>query len=49
MILVVGSNHDDVLFFESSLKDAHEESFLGRYHILIGSIGSTEVGVIQDV
>ncbi len=49
MILVVGSNHDDVLFFESSLKDAHEESFLGRYHILIGSIGSTEVGVIQDI
>ena len=50
MILIIGSNHDDVLYYESLLSDPREESILNdKYHVLIGKISSQEVMVIQDV
>ena len=49
MILIVGSNHDDVLYYENLLKNVKEETILNRYHVLIGKIASQDVMVLQDV
>ncbi len=49
MILIVGSNRDDVLYYESIVKDAKEVDILSRYHVLIGKIGSQEIIVLQDI
>ena len=49
MILIVGSNHDDVLYYESLLKNPREEVVLNHYHLIIGTIASEEVMVVQDV
>lgn len=49
MILIIGSNRDDVLYFENLVKDAHEEVILKRYHATIGTIANQNVIVLQDV
>lgn len=49
MILIIGSNHDDVLYYETLLKDSHRENILNKYNAMIGTIGSSEVMVIQDI
>ncbi len=49
MILIIGSNHDDVLYFESLLKSPKEELILNKYKALVGSISSMNVMVVQDV
>ena len=49
MILIVGSNHDDVIYFQSALKDAREEIILNKYRAYIGTILNQNVMVLQDV
>ena len=49
MILIVGSNHDDVIYFQSALKDAKEEIILNKYRAYVGTILNQNVMVLQDV
>ncbi len=49
MILIVGSNHDDVIYFQNVLKDAKEEIILNKYRAYIGTILNQSVMVLQDV
>lgn len=49
MILIVGSNHDDVIYFQSALKDIKEEVILNKYHAYIGTILNQNVMVLQDI
>lgn len=49
MILIVGSHHDDVIYFQSALKDPKEEIILNKYRATIGSILNQEVMVLQDI
>ena len=46
MILIVGSTHDDVLYFESKLRNKTEETLLGKYPFYTGTMFSQKVGVI---
>ena len=49
MILIVGSNHDDVIYFQSALNDAKEEIILNKYRAYVGTILNQNVMVLQDV
>ncbi|MCR5332770.1 MAG: hypothetical protein K6E11_01960 [Bacilli bacterium] len=49
MILIIGTNHDDVLYYESILSSPKEEVILDKYHALVGTIASQETMVLQDV
>ena len=49
MILIVGSNRDDVLYFQSSLKDVKEEIILNKYRAFTGTIFNQNIIVLQDV
>ena len=49
MILVVGSNRDDVLYFQSCLKDVKEEIILNKYRAFTGTILNQNVMVLQDI
>ena len=49
MILIVGSNRDDVLYFQSCLKDVKEEIIFNKYHAFIGTILNQNIMVLQDV
>ena len=49
MFLIVGTNHDDILFYETSLKNKHEEIILNRYKAQIGTINNQEVMLIHDI
>lgn len=46
MILIVGSTHDDVLYFESKLRNKTEETILGQYPLIVGTMFSQKVGVV---
>ena len=35
MILIIGSNHDDVLYYESLLTNPEEVVILDKYHALL--------------
>lgn len=49
MILIVGNNHDDVLYFESLAREAKEEIILDKYHATIGLIFNQQVLMLKDV
>ncbi|MCQ3035345.1 MAG: hypothetical protein MJ248_03920 [Bacilli bacterium] len=49
MFLIIGSSHDDILFYETSLKNAREEVLMNKYHALIGTINNQEVMLLSDV
>lgn len=49
MILIIGTNHDDVLYYESMFSSYKEEVILSKYHVLIGTISSQEVMIVQDI
>ena len=46
MILIVGSTYDDVMYFESKLRNKSEETILGQYKLMVGTIFSQQVGVV---
>jgi len=49
MILIVGNNSDDILYFSSILKNQKQETFFKKYHALIGSIYNQPIMLLQDV
>lgn len=48
MILIVGSTHDDVLYFDKVLLNRKEEVVFSRYKISIGTVFNQEVIVLGD-
>lgn len=49
MLLIVGSNRDDVIYFQSLMKDKKEEVILNKYKATVGTIVNQIVMVLQDV
>lgn len=49
MILIVGANHDDVLYYETLARDPKEEIILGKYHAVSGMIFNQSVLILKDV
>ena len=43
MIAVVGSAHDDILYFESIMADKRTETVFNRFDVVIGTIFNQEV------
>lgn len=43
MIAIVGSTHDDILYFESIMVDKKKETIFKRYEVTIGTIFNQEV------
>ena len=49
MILIVGSKHDDILYFRSSMIQKEEERLYDRYMLTKGTIFNQEVLLLYDV
>ena len=49
MIMIVGSSHDDVLYFESIMSDKRREVVFDRFPIVLGRIFNQEVLVLGQV
>ena len=49
MILILGSTHDDILYFESVMTNKREEKILNTYPLVFGSIFNQEVVVAYDI
>ena len=46
MILLVGSHHDDVLYFESKLRNKKEELLFDKFHFITGTMFSQNIGIL---
>ena len=46
MIVIIGNTHDDVLYFESKLRNKKEETILNKFPYITGTIFSQKVCVI---
>lgn len=46
MILIFGSTHDDVSYFEDQLKNKATEKIFGKYDLLTGTMFNQNVGII---
>ena len=49
MILIIGSTHDDILYFESVMTNKKEEKLLNIYPLVFGSIFNQEVVLAYDI
>ena len=49
MILIVGSQHDDILYFESVMANKKEEVILGQYSVTVGTIFNQGVVLVDQV
>lgn len=49
MIAIIGSSHDDILYFENVLQNKEEISILEHYPAYIGTIFNQRVLIISDV
>ena len=49
MIMIVGSQHDDILYFESVMSNKREEVVLDKYKVTIGTIFNQSVILIDQV
>lgn len=49
MILILGNNRDDILYFETRIADKKEETILNKYQIVTGTISSQSVVLVKDV
>lgn len=49
MIVIVGANHDDILYFDSVLANKREEAILGRYKISLGTLFNQEAIVVHEL
>ena len=49
MILIVGSQHDDILYFESVISNKRQEIILGQYPVTVGTIFNQGVVLIDQV
>ena len=46
MILLVGNHHDDVLYFESKLRNKKEELLFDKFHFVTGTMFSQNIGIL---
>lgn len=49
MIMILGSTHDDILYFESVMVNKKEEMILNKYPVQIGTIFNQEVILVYDL
>ena len=49
MILILGSNHDDIVYFESVIKNKKSETILGKYNATIGTLFNQSVMLLCDI
>ena len=49
MILIVGNQHDDILYFESVMSNKRQETVLGKYQVTIGTIFNQGVVLVDQV
>ena len=49
MILIVGSQHDDILYFETVMSNKKEEIVLGQYKVTTGTIFNQAVILLDQV
>ena len=49
MILIIGSTHDDILYFESVMTNKRHEKLLDIYPLEFGSIFNQDVVLVHDV
>lgn len=49
MILIIGSNHDDVLYYHSIIKYPKEVTLRRGFHAVTGTIFNSKVMIIEDV
>ena len=49
MIMIIGSQHDDILYFENVLTNKREETVLGKYKVTIGTIFNQSVLLVDQM
>lgn len=49
MILILGSTHDDILYFESVMNNKKEDKILNTYPLIFGTIFNQEVVIAYDI
>lgn len=49
MILILGSSHDDVLYFESIMTKKHKTTILGRYPVTFGHVLNQDIALVSEV
>lgn len=49
MIVILGSTHDDILYFESVMTNHHEETLFDIYKLQYGTIFNQDVVLVYDV
>ena len=49
MILIVGNQHDDILYFENVMSNKKEELILGKYPVTVGTIFNQGVVLVDHV
>ena len=49
MILIIGSQHDDILYFETVMSNKKEEIVLGQYKVITGTIFNQAVILLDQV
>ena len=49
MILIVGNQHDDILYFESVMSNKKQEMILGKYPVTVGTIFNQGVVLVDQV
>lgn len=49
MILILGSTHDDILYYESVMANRKEEKLFGPFTAQVGTIFNQEVAIVYDI
>lgn len=49
MILIVGSSHDDVLYFETLLSKKHNEILFDKYPVTFGRLFNQDIALVSEV
>lgn len=49
MILILGSSHDDILYFESIMNNRREDKVFDRYPIIFGTIYNQDVALVSEI
>ena len=49
MIMIMGSQHDDILYFESVMSNKKEEVVFGKYKVTIGTIFNQAVLLVDGI
>ena len=49
MIMIIGSQHDDILYFESIMSNKRVETVLDKYKVTIGTIFNQSVILVDQV